>query len=61
MLPTLYAYGGFGGQRPGRASAASSMTPIAFLRIIEGLQCGLQGQPLRNVGHLAAFAARGHR
>jgi formimidoylglutamate deiminase len=30
MLPTLYAYGGFGGQTPAMASAGSSTRPTAF-------------------------------
>ncbi len=49
-LPTLYAFGGFGGQRPGEGQRRFINGADGFLRIIEGLVKAGEGRPLERVG-----------
>jgi formimidoylglutamate deiminase len=50
MLPTLYAHGGFGGQRPGESQRRFVNGADSFLRIIEALAKACEGRPLERVG-----------
>lgn len=50
MLPTLYANGGFGGQRPDEGQRRFVNAPETFLRIIQALKNAAGGHPLERVG-----------
>ncbi len=50
MLPTLYAYGGFGGQSPGEGQRRFINHADSFLRIISALVKAGEGRPLERVG-----------
>jgi len=50
MLPTLYAYGGFGGKEPGDGQRRFINGPDSFLRIIGALVEAGKGRPLERVG-----------
>jgi len=50
MLPTLYAHGGFGGQKPGEGQRRFVNGPDTFLRIIAALAKAGHDRPLERVG-----------
>ena len=58
MLPTLYAYGGFGGQPPVPGQRRFINDADRYLRILERLHAALPRQSLAQARHLAALAPR---
>jgi formimidoylglutamate deiminase len=50
VLPTLYAYGGFGGQQPADGQRRFINDADGFLRIVERLEKGSKGSALKRVG-----------
>jgi formimidoylglutamate deiminase len=50
MLPTLYTFGGFGGERPGQGQRRFINGAESFLRIIGALVKAGEGRPLERVG-----------
>ncbi len=50
ILPTLYAYGGFGGQPPHESQRRFINGAEEFLRIVDKLSIQASGHPLRRVG-----------
>ena len=58
MLPTLYAYGGFGGQAPVAGQRRFINDADRFLDIYATLESGLPRQSAAPAWHLAAFSLR---
>ncbi len=50
MLPTLYAFGGFGGQTPNNGQRRFINSADSFLRIFEQLERSAKGHALRRAG-----------
>ena len=50
LLPSFYAYGGFGGAPPGEAQRRFLNAPDRFLRLLEGARTAVSGLPDAAVG-----------